>query len=230
MQRFLFLIALGVLSIISAAVVFEEWRAGMYHMFPEASTSATAAKPVTVSYVNLTRYQGRWYTIATLRTSLYQAACRDRTIVEYALRTDGADPVIEVLNTCRLFSGRTYVDRIAARVADTTSNAIIYIPAYGGSQRNPNYYIVGLGEPGAFGSQANAYSWTIVTGRNQEEAWIMARDPRYATAVLKQAIPVAEQAGIDPDAFYLEPQEGADFLERGATRNTRATEYLASRR
>lgn len=188
----------------------------------------TAQIAQTVDYVDLELYQGRWYAIATRRTSLYQAACRDRTSAEYSIQRHGAEPYLTITNRCRSLLGLVWANRVTGRIADAGSNARLFVPEYGGTAQRPNYYVLALGEPGRFGSAVDRYSWVLISEPDGSEAYLMLRDPRCATAVLRAAVPALEQAGFALEALFLEPQPDADFTSRGATRRTSVAHYLAT--
>jgi len=189
-----------------------------------AAVSVVRDEPPTVASVDLERFSGRWYAVATQRTSGYQAVCRDRTIAEYTLRRDGT---IGVHNSCRRFDGRVTGDRVVARSADPETNAVLYIRAYFGFRLAPNYFVSGLGRPGAFGARSDRYSWLIIAGAGGSEAWIMARDPRRSRAVLAAAAPAARRAGISLDGLFVEPQPGSDVIAAGFDREDSVAEVLA---
>jgi len=193
-----------------------------------APARAPAGEPVrTVRAVDLERLQGRWYAVATKRTSAYQAACRDRTESIYRLRRGGPAPAIAGINRCRRFDGRTTGDAIDVRVADRRTNAVLYVTTYGGTPERPNYLVAGLGRPGRLGAPRGRYAWLVIDAPDRSEAWIMARDPRRTLAVLREAAPAARRAGIDLADLLLKAQPGSDAIARGFTRASDVATVLA---
>jgi len=182
----------------------------------------------TVPRVDLERFQGRWFAVATKRTSPYQAGCRDGTQSVYRLRGGRGGPAIDGLNLCRGFDGRVTGDRIDVRIAEPRTNAVLYVTTYGGTRRRPNYLVAGLGRPGRHGARPDRYSWLLIDAPDRSEAWIMARDPRRTLDVLREAAPVAARRGIDPSTLRLEPQPGSDAVARGFDRETSVAELLAA--
>jgi len=76
--------ALAALAAVAAALVgLSEWTATPLTPPLAALVNAVRDVPPTVERVELDRFQGVWYAIATQRTSGYQADCRDRTRAEY---------------------------------------------------------------------------------------------------------------------------------------------------
>jgi len=211
----------------AALVALSEWRRTPLTGPLAAAVSVVRDEPPTVPSVDLRAFAGRWYAVATQRTSGYQADCRDRTIAEYTLRGDGS---IGVLNACRRLDGRVTGDRVVARSADPATDATLFIRGYFGLRLLPNYFVAGLGPRGAFGAAPGAYGWLIIAGAGGSEAWVMARDPRRARAVLAAAAPAAARAGIALDRLRVEPQPGSDVVAAGFGRERTVAEVLRAGR
>jgi apolipoprotein D and lipocalin family protein len=132
----------------------------------------------TVPHVDLQRYLGTWYEIASF-PQRFQRGCT-ATTATYTLRDDGD---VEVVNRCRKGSpdGREDVARGRARVVDRTTNAKLEVsffrPFWG------DYWIVDLGED---------YGYAVVGHPSRDYLWILAREPsmsaeRYDAIVRKLA-------------------------------------------
>ena len=115
----------------------------------------------TVPHVDLGRYVGTWYEIASFPQS-FQRGCT-ATTATYTLRGDGD---IDVLNRCRKggLDGEEKSARGRARVVDRTSNAKLEVsffrPLWG------DYFIVDL---------ADDYSHVAVGHPGRDYLWILSR-------------------------------------------------------
>ena len=117
----------------------------------------------TVAQVDLGRYLGHWYEIASFPQS-FQRGCTASTAT-YTPRPDGQ---IDVLNRCRLNSvdGPEKAARGRARVVDKATNAKLEVsffrPFWG------DYWIVDLGAD---------YEYAVVGHPSRDYLWILSRTP-----------------------------------------------------
>ncbi len=117
----------------------------------------------TVTSVDLNRYLGTWYEIASF-PQRFQRGCTG-TSATYALRSDGQ---IDVVNRCRKDSldGEEKVARGRARVVDQTTHAKLKVsffrPFWG------DYWIVDLGA---------SYDYAVVGHPSRDYLWILSRTP-----------------------------------------------------
>lgn len=120
----------------------------------------------TVARVELGRYLGTWYEIASFPQS-FQEGCT-ATTATYKLREDGE---IDVLNRCNKGSVTGPEDRAEgrARVVDPTTNAKLEVsffrPFWG------SYWIIDL---------APDYSYAVVGHPDRDYLWILSRTPVMA--------------------------------------------------
>ncbi len=131
------------------------------------STSTTERQRLprleTVAHVDLSRYVGTWYEIASFPQS-FQRGCT-ATTATYTLRKDGD---IDVLNRCRqgALDGEERSARGRARVVDRATNAKLEVsffrPFWG------DYWIIDL---------ADDYSYAVVGHPGRDYLWILARTP-----------------------------------------------------
>jgi apolipoprotein D and lipocalin family protein len=123
----------------------------------------------TVDHVDLQRYLGVWYEIASFPQS-FQKGCTGST-ANYSLRNDGE---LDVLNRCRkgTLDGEEKVAKGRARVVDRTTNAKLEVsffrPFWG------DYWIVDLGRN---------YEYAVVGHPGRDYLWILSRTPTLDTAV-----------------------------------------------
>jgi apolipoprotein D and lipocalin family protein len=123
----------------------------------------------TVPHVDLTRYMGSWYDIASF-PQRFQKGCTG-TVANYALRADGT---VEVLNRCARGSldGKVTTAKGRARVVDKASNAKLKVsffwPFWG------DYWVIDLGKD---------YEYAVVGHPNRNYLWILSRTPAMAPEV-----------------------------------------------
>lgn len=165
------------------------------------SLSAHAALPElkTVSGVDLVRYQGLWYEIASIPAS-FQKKCVANVTAEYRLLSNG---LVEVLNSCELANGEKNVAEGRAKVVDTSSNSklkvtfvqlIKWIFAFGG-----DYWIIDLDEN---------YQYVVVGHPERTFGWILSRTPRLSDETLREIQARLEEQGYDSCQFMTTRQVG----------------------
>ena len=146
---------LGVLGLCGCAATTTERR-----RLPELKT---------VLHVDLSRYLGTWYDIASF-PQRFQQGCTGTTAT-YALRADGD---LDVLNRCRKGSLDGEEDSASgrARVVDKTTNAKLKVsffrPFWG------DYWIIDLGSD---------YEYAVVGHPGRDYLWILSRTPVMDPAV-----------------------------------------------
>ncbi|MBL8921432.1 MAG: lipocalin family protein [Myxococcaceae bacterium] len=135
-----------------------------------SSTERLKLPPLkTVERVELTRYLGTWYEIASFPQS-FQKGCT-ATTANYALREDGE---IDVTNRCRkgALDGPESVATGRARVVDPKSNARLEVsffrPFWG------PYWVIDL-EPD--------YAFAVVGHPGRDFLWILSRTPTLEPTV-----------------------------------------------
>ena len=151
----------------------------------------------TVSHVDLTRYVGTWYEVASY-PQRFQKGCT-ATAAVYTLREDGQ---IQVVNRCNRDSleGRETIARGRARVIDRETNAKLKVtffwPFWG------DYWIIDL-DP--------EYRYAVVGHPNRKYLWILCRtrtmDPLVYSGILERL--TAQGYDIAKLRVTLQPQEPA---------------------
>ncbi len=137
----------------------------------------------TVAKVDLKRYTGKWYEIATI-PSWFQKGCVGTT-AEYSMREDGA---IRVENTCRekTLDGapRSIVGK--AWVTDSATNAkldVQFFWPFSGA-----YWIIEL-DPD--------YQYAVVGHPSRDYLWVLARTPQISDPLYGELLRKAQQQGYD---------------------------------
>ncbi len=171
-------LAFGLLALILAPMA--SWAFG---------PKAPSEPPVTtVAKVDLDRYLGRWFEIATIVQS-FQKGC-NATQAEYSLRDDGK---IRVLNACRLGSptGTLKSAEGRARIVDTTTGAKLKVSFFWPFEGD--YWILALEDDG----QGGPYLASLVGSPDRKTLWILARETTLAPEVLARLLARARELGFD---------------------------------
>ena len=137
----------------------------------------------TVPAVDLSKYAGTWYEIASYPQS-FQKGCT-ATMANYSARPDGE---INVVNRCRKDSleGEEDTAEGRARVVDTTTNAKLEVsffrPFWG------DYWIIQL---------APDYSYAVVGHPGRDYLWILSRTPQMDEAVYSGILAKLKEQGYE---------------------------------
>ncbi len=145
----------------------------------------------TVERVDLKRYAGTWYEIATIPMS-FQKGCTGVTAT-YTLRSDGD---VDVVNTCRKerVDGELKTAKGKAWSVDP-SNAKLEVrffwPFHG------SYWVIDL-DPD--------YGWAVVGHPSREYLWILSRTPTMDPAVYDGILGRLRAQGYDTGKLVRTPQ------------------------
>ncbi len=148
-----------------------------------AARSAQTPPLDVVPHVDLQRYLGTWYEIATI-PQRFQKGCVGVT-ADYSLRKNGD---IQVVNTCfqDTLQGKVRAARGKARVVDRTTNAKLKVtffwPFWGA------YWIIGLDAD---------YRWAIVGHPSRTYLWILSRTPQMDDALYEELLELIASKGYD---------------------------------
>ncbi len=163
--------------------------------FSWAGAAESESQLTVVDRVNLNRYLGLWYEIASY-PSWFQKGCTGST-AEYNLLSDGK---IQVINRCHKDSleGPLKVSKGKAEVVDTTTNAKLKIwffwPFKG------DYWIIDL-NPG--------YQWAVVGEPSRKYLWILSRTPIMDGSIYQEILERLPQKGYDPAKLQRTDQKTA---------------------
>jgi len=136
-----------------------------------------------VPTVDLNRYAGSWYEIASLPVS-QQKGCFC-TKAEYSLMDDG---VIKVVNTCRKNSPNGEVDRAEGKafVVPGSNNAKLRVQFFWPFRGD--YWILEL---------ENDYSYAVVGVPSRKYCWILSRTPQMNPEILEMLVQHLKAKGFD---------------------------------
>ncbi len=158
----------------------------------------------TVEKVEVNRYLGTWYEIASFPQS-FQKGCT-ATTATYSLRADGD---LDVLNQCHLekVDGELKVANGRARVVDKVTNAQLEVsffrPFWG------DYWIIEL-EP--------EYQYAVVGHPGRDYLWILSRTPTMDPARYDAILERLTARGYEIDRLNKTPQPAVlDFVRAKAT-------------
>ncbi|HOC41469.1 MAG TPA: lipocalin family protein [Thermoanaerobaculales bacterium] len=137
-----------------------------------------------VGSVDLDRYLGTWYEIASY-PAWFQRGCTAVT-AQYSLRDDGH---IRVVNSCRKGSLDGKLKRATARakVVDHATNAKLKVSFFGPFWGD--YWIIDL-DP--------EYRWAVVGVPSRKYLWVLSRAPVMDEALYQEIVSRLPARGYDP--------------------------------
>lgn len=159
------------------------------------------APPQTVTSVDLDRYTGKWYEIATI-PMVFQRKCVANTTAEYTKLATGE---VSVFNSCEKSNGERQSAVGQAKVTDHQTNAklkvsFLNLPFLGWQYwASGDYWIIDL---------APDYSTAIVGHPTRKYGWILSRTPQLPMASLKNLTKTLTEQGYNPCDFITTPQKG----------------------
>jgi len=152
--------------------------------------------PTTVERVDLKRYLGVWYELATIPAS-FQNQCLGNTTAEYRLTDDN---LIQVLNSCDVNrNGERETAEGRARVKDQKTNAklkVTFVKIFGQwiFQFGGDYWVIDL---------APDYSYAVVGHPTREFGWILSRTPQVSKTTVNQIAQNLVKQGYDLCQFLV---------------------------
>jgi apolipoprotein D and lipocalin family protein len=142
---------------------------------------AQQAPVLSVPAVDLVRYSGKWFEIASF-PMFFQRNCLADATAEYAPAPEGA---ISVHNRCRTESG--FDDATGkATVVEGFANSRLKVSFFWPFKAD--YWVLGL-DP--------EYRWAVVGNPNRKYLWVLSRTPQLAPALLEAALASARAQGFD---------------------------------
>jgi apolipoprotein D and lipocalin family protein len=155
---------------------------------------ALAETPVaSVARVDLNRYAGKWFEIASF-PMYFQRDCVGDTTAEYALATDGS---VSVTNRCRTDSGFDEAEG-KATVVEGSNNARLKVSFFWPFRSD--YWVIGLDAD---------YRWAVVGNPNRRFLWVLSRTPQLPQEMLDAALKAAADQGYDLKQLRYTAQGGS---------------------
>ncbi|MBF0586238.1 lipocalin family protein [Prosthecochloris sp. N3] len=139
-----------------------------------------AREPATVDAVDVARYCGTWYEIASYQPK-EQRRCR-RTKAEYTLNPEG---YVDVRNSCQA-KGRERSVRAKAFPVPDSGNAKLKVQFF--RFFKGDYWVVDL---------ADDYSWAAVSGPTSRNLWILSRTPYMTDELYRSLAERLAEKGFD---------------------------------
>ena len=143
--------------------------------------SLAQAPVASVPSVDLARYTGKWFEIASF-PMFFQRNCVGDTTAEYAPADNGA---ISVRNRCRTESGFDEATG-KATVVEGSGNSRLQVSFFWPFKAD--YWVIGL-DP--------EYRWAVVGNPNRKYLWVLSRVPQLPPAQLEAALASAKAQGFD---------------------------------
>ena len=137
-----------------------------------------------VERVDLNRYAGRWYEVASYPAP-FQKDCTG-TVADYEVRNDGK---VKVTNACYDHSLDGPVRQVTgtARVVDPESNAKLKVSFFWPFEGD--YWIIDLDEE---------YTWAVVGEPKRRYLWILSRQPSLNEVIYEAILSRLPDKGYDP--------------------------------
>lgn len=136
---------------------------------------------VSVAEVDLARYLGKWYEIASF-PMFFQRNCVGDTTAEYALTPEGD---VSVTNRCRTADGFDEA-KGTATVVEGSRNSRLRVSFFWPFRSD--YWIFGLDAD---------YRWAVVGNPNRKYLWVLSRTPQLPRELLDAAHKAAAAQGFD---------------------------------
>ena len=162
-------------------------------------TQAVERDLVTVEQVDLTRYQGKWYEIASM-PQFFQRKCVKNTMATYTLMPDG---LVSVENSCVTKDDHVLKAEGRARLQDENSSSKLKVTFAKLFDKflfwfSGKYWVIYL-EPN--------YQYAIVGHPTRDYGWILSRTPELSAETLKELVQFLKVSGYDPCRFQTSPQD-----------------------
>lgn len=155
-----------------------------------ACAGSALPPPSTVERVDLDRYAGTWYEIASFPTR-FQRGCA-ATTATYGLRDDGR---VSVRNRCVRDGEESAIEGVAWPV--DASNARLKVRFFW--PFTGDYWVLAL-DPD--------YRWAVVGHPDREHLWLLSRTPRIDDALYQELVTKARAQGFDVSRLVRTPQPG----------------------
>jgi len=162
-------------------------------LFTVTACSKSVDELAVVQGVDLNRYLGKWYEIATI-PARFQLGCHCVT-AEYSLKNNGR---IKVVNSCRKDSAEGPFKSVTgrAKVVRGSKNAKLKVsffrPFWG------NYWIIQL-------DQEN-YQWAVVSDPSRKYLWILSRTPQMDEELYQKLVDYCKSVGLNTDLLVKTDQ------------------------
>ena len=165
-------------------------------VFVIAMETDSRGKPETVDELDIDRYLGKWYAIASI-VKFFNKDCAWGNQAEYSLREDGR---INVVNTCYTGDGKEKRVKGIAWVPDSSDPGklkVSFVQFLGITFFAGDYWVIELGED---------YDYAVIGDPKRSFGWILSRTPEMNQEQLDGIARRLESIGYDFSDFRLNPQ------------------------
>ncbi len=168
------------------------------YLFTQQSCITMKSDVKTVSNVDLNKYTGLWYEIASYPAT-FTKGCHCTT-AEY--QESDNKKYIEVINRCRRDSITGNPSKIKGKAypVKNSSNSKLKVQFFW-PFRAP-YWIIDL---------ADDYSWSVVSGPSKKYLWILSRTPEMEENTYQKILQNLEDRGFDTEKLQLCKQKGCEY-------------------
>ncbi|MDW5417000.1 lipocalin family protein [Iodobacter sp. CM08] len=135
-----------------------------------------------VSSLDVERYLGRWYEIASF-PMYFQRMCVADTTADYSKQ---AEDKITVVNRCRKQDGSFAEADGHASIVPHSGNAKLKVSFFW--PFSADYWVFGLGDE---------YQWALVGNPNHKYLWLLSRSQTISSQDLNDALDIAKEQGFD---------------------------------
>ena len=156
------------------------------------TTTAHSQELKTVPFVDLNKYAGRWFEIASF-PQIFQKGCHCST-AEYTPTDKGYIIVENRCNRDRINGKQSYI-KGKAFVEKNSGNAKLKVQFF--FPFRGKYWIIDL---------ADDYSYAVVSHPNRKYLWILSRTPKMSDAVYQGIISRLKEKGFDLSKLQITQQ------------------------
>jgi len=147
-----------------------------------APAAVLAQTPVaSVTSVDLARYTGKWFEIASF-PMFFQRNCVGDATAEYAAESDGS---LSVHNRCRTESG-----------FDEATGKATVVEGFGNSRLKVSFFWPFKADYWVLGLDPD-YRWAVVGNPNRKYLWVLSRTPQLPPKMMEAALASASAQGFD---------------------------------
>jgi apolipoprotein D and lipocalin family protein len=147
----------------------------------------------TVSHIDLTHYQGKWFEIARLPLS-WENKCASDVTATYTHRPDGK---IDVLNSCKKSDGKMTQSKGTAKTASKKDDSNSKLKVTFFWPFSGDYWIIDL-DPD--------YRWALVGNPSRKNLWILSRTPSLDHETVDKLLAKGKGLGFDISRIIMTKQ------------------------
>ncbi len=167
-------------------------------MFALPAVALTQAPVFSVPAVDLSRYSGKWFEIASF-PMFFQRNCVADATAEYVAGTGGA---LSVRNRCRTDAG-----------FDEATGKATVVEGFGNSRLKVSFFWPFKADYWVLGLDPD-YRWAVVGNPNRKYLWVLSRTPQLPPRLMEAALASATAQGFDLNQLRSTPQAPSTQTEK----------------